>query len=58
MSQKTNLFTQMSHACAVTELQRFPVLRRHLDDVMGKFIRDSVRPAERMINSLIEIEVT
>ncbi|KAK9207791.1 hypothetical protein WN944_000138 [Citrus x changshan-huyou] len=48
---------KMSHACAVTELQRFPVLRRHLDDVMGKFIRDSVRPAERMINSLIEIEM-
>ncbi|KAH9760243.1 dynamin-1-like protein [Citrus sinensis] len=47
---------KMSHACAVTELQRFPVLRRHLDDVMGKFIRDSVRPAERMIDSLIEIE--
>ncbi|KAH9760229.1 dynamin-1-like protein [Citrus sinensis] len=48
---------KMSHACAVTELQRFPVLRRHLDDVMGKFIRDSVRPAERMIDSLIEIEM-
>lgn len=48
---------QMSRACAVTELQRFPVLRRHLADVMGKFIRDGVRPAERMIDSLIEMEV-
>lgn len=48
---------KMSRACAVTELQRFPVLRRHLADVMGKFIRDGVRPAERMIDNLIEMEM-
>lgn len=47
----------MSRACEVTELQRFPVLRRRLDDVMGKFLRDGVRPAEKMIGNLIEMEV-
>lgn len=57
MNQKIILFTQMSRACEVTELQRFPVLRRRLDDVMGKFLRDGVRPAEKMIGNLIEMEV-
>ncbi|KAJ0031269.1 hypothetical protein Pint_12538 [Pistacia integerrima] len=36
---------KMSRACEVTEFQRFPILRRRLDDVMGKFLRDGVRPA-------------
>ncbi|XP_044464031.1 dynamin-related protein 3B-like isoform X2 [Mangifera indica] len=48
---------EMSRACEVTELQRFPVLRRRLDDVMGKFLRDGVRPAEKMIGNLIEMEM-
>lgn len=57
MSGNINLFLQMSRACEVTELQRFPVLRRRIDDVMAKFLRDGVRPAERMIGNLIEMEV-
>ncbi|ONI32971.1 hypothetical protein PRUPE_1G397000 [Prunus persica] len=48
---------KISHACEVTELQRFPVLRKHLDEVMVKFLRDGVEPAERMIGNLIEMEV-
>ncbi|KAH7574035.1 hypothetical protein JRO89_XS03G0242900 [Xanthoceras sorbifolium] len=48
---------KISRACEVTALQRFPVLRRHLDDVMGQFLHDGVRPAEIMIENLIEIEV-
>ncbi|KAJ0089838.1 hypothetical protein Patl1_12617 [Pistacia atlantica] len=48
---------KMSRACEVTEFQRFPVLRRRLDDVMGKFLRDGVRPAEKMIGNLIEMEM-
>ncbi|KAL6295881.1 hypothetical protein ACE6H2_004023 [Prunus campanulata] len=47
---------KISHACEVTELQRFPVLRKHLDEVMVKFLRDGVEPAERMIGNLIEME--
>ncbi|KAI5354059.1 PREDICTED: dynamin-related [Prunus dulcis] len=48
---------KISHACEVTELQRFPVLRKHLDEIMVKFLRDGVEPAERMIGNLIEMEV-
>lgn len=47
----------MSRACETTELQRFPLLRRRMDEVMGKILRDGVIPAERMIENLIEMEV-
>ncbi|CAL9026519.1 unnamed protein product [Prunus brigantina] len=48
---------KISHACEVTELQRFPVLKKHLDEVMVKILRDGVEPAKRMIGNLIEMEV-
>ncbi|KAL7170932.1 hypothetical protein ACSBR2_035736 [Camellia fascicularis] len=48
---------KMSRACEAMEIRRFPVLRRRLDEVMGKFLRDSVKPAERMIGNIIEIEM-
>uniref|UniRef100_F6H3K1 Dynamin-related protein 3A n=1 Tax=Vitis vinifera TaxID=29760 RepID=F6H3K1_VITVI len=47
---------KMSHACEAPEVQRFPVLRRKLEDVMGKFLRDGIKPAERMIGNMIEME--
>jgi dynamin 1-like protein len=47
----------MSRACEVIELQRFPFLRKRMDEVMGKFLRDGIKPAERMIANLIEMEV-
>ncbi|KAE8056222.1 hypothetical protein FH972_013012 [Carpinus fangiana] len=48
---------KMSRACETTELQRFPLLRRRMDEVLGKFLRDGVKPAERMIENLIEMEM-
>ncbi|CAB4289271.1 unnamed protein product [Prunus armeniaca] len=48
---------KISHACEVTELQRFPILRKHLDEVMVKFLHDGAEAAERMIGNLIEMEV-
>ncbi|XP_062022340.1 dynamin-related protein 3A-like isoform X2 [Rosa rugosa] len=47
---------KISHTCEVTELQRFPVLRMRLDEVMVNFLRDGAQPAERMIENLIEME--
>ncbi|KAH0969221.1 hypothetical protein GBA52_028917, partial [Prunus armeniaca] len=47
---------KISHACEVTELQRFPILRKHLNEIMVKFLRDGVEPAERMIGNLIEMK--
>ncbi|XP_038700423.1 dynamin-related protein 3B-like isoform X3 [Tripterygium wilfordii] len=48
---------KIARACRVTELHRFPLLRRCLDEVAGKFLRDGVIPAERMIGNLIEMEM-
>ncbi|XAR69970.1 hypothetical protein NMG60_11001766 [Bertholletia excelsa] len=48
---------KMSHACEMREIQRFPVLRRRLDEVVRKFLQDSVKPAEIMIANMIEMEM-
>ncbi|KAF4358572.1 hypothetical protein F8388_014343 [Cannabis sativa] len=48
---------KISRACEVTDLQRFPKLRRCMDEIMVKFVRDGVKPAERMIRNLIEMEM-
>lgn len=48
---------KMSHRCLFSELQRFPVLRKHMDDVIGKFLRDSLLPAESMITHIIAMEM-
>ncbi|CAK9157402.1 unnamed protein product [Ilex paraguariensis] len=48
---------QMSRACEAFEIRRFPLLRRRLDEVMGKFLRDGVKPAESMICNIIEMEM-
>ncbi|KAG2593869.1 hypothetical protein PVAP13_5NG012673 [Panicum virgatum] len=47
---------KMSHHCLATELQQFPILRRSMDEVIGKFLRDGLKPAESMIAHIIEME--
>ncbi|OEL36803.1 Dynamin-related protein 3A [Dichanthelium oligosanthes] len=47
---------KMSHRCLATELQQFPILRRSMDEVIGKFLRDGLKPAENMIAHIIEME--
>lgn len=48
---------KISRACEVIELQRFPVLRKCLDEVVVNFLREGAKPALRMIENLIEMEV-
>jgi dynamin 1-like protein len=48
----------MSHRCLATELQQFPALRRSMDEVIGQFLRDGLKPAENMIKHIIGMEVT
>nr|CAB3475255.1 unnamed protein product [Digitaria exilis] len=48
---------KMSHRCLATELQQFPILRRSMDEVIGKFLRDGLNPAQSMIEHIIEMEV-
>ncbi|KAI3815319.1 hypothetical protein L1987_14982 [Smallanthus sonchifolius] len=48
---------KMSHRCMVNELQRFPVLRKRIDDVIGNFLRDGLQPSETMIGHIVEMEM-
>lgn len=41
----------------VTELQRFPFLRKRMDEVIGNFLREGLEPSETMITHIIEMEV-
>ncbi|KAD6454285.1 hypothetical protein R6Q59_016095 [Mikania micrantha] len=48
---------KMSHRCMVNELQRFPVLKKRMDDVVGNFLRDALQPSETMIGHIVEMEM-
>ncbi|XP_049376637.1 dynamin-related protein 3A-like [Solanum stenotomum] len=48
---------KISRACETVEMQRFSELRRRLEDVTARFLRDDVKPAERMITNLIDMEM-
>ncbi|KAK9678838.1 hypothetical protein RND81_11G236000 [Saponaria officinalis] len=52
-----NELVKMSHCCMVSELQRYPVLRRRVDEVVGRFLRHSFEPTEHLITALIEMEM-
>ena len=52
-----NFYFQISHRCLTNELQRFPVLRKRLDEVIGNFLREGLEPSETIIGHLINIEV-
>ncbi|KAF2320578.1 hypothetical protein GH714_028433 [Hevea brasiliensis] len=48
---------KISHRCLVNELQRFPVLRKRMDEVIGNFLRDGLEPSETMIGHIVEMEM-
>lgn len=48
---------KISHRCETYELQRFPVLRRRVEEVIANFLREGLAPAETMIWHLIEMEM-
>lgn len=47
----------MSRRCNIHELQRFPVLKKRIVEVMGAFLREGLEPSETMIGHIIEMEV-
>lgn len=47
----------MSHHSMISELHRFPVLKRQIDEVTGQFLRENLQPAESIIAHIIEMEV-
>nr|VDC84035.1 unnamed protein product [Brassica rapa] len=48
---------KISHKCMMNELQRFPVLRKRMDEVIGDFLREGLEPSEAMIGDLIDMEM-
>lgn len=55
---KVPVTLQISHHSETYELQRFPVLRRRIEEVVANFLREGLAPAETMIGHLIEMEVS
>ncbi|KAL7119291.1 hypothetical protein ACP275_02G054500 [Erythranthe tilingii] len=48
---------KMSRRCMVNELQRFPALRKRMDEVIGIFLRQGLEPSETMISHIVEMEM-
>ncbi|XP_057525877.1 dynamin-related protein 3A-like [Amaranthus tricolor] len=48
---------KMSHCCLFNDLQRFPILRKRMDEVINSFLRDGLQPAEAMIAHIIDMEL-
>ncbi|XP_020403927.1 dynamin-related protein 3A isoform X1 [Zea mays] len=48
---------KISHSCLISELQKFPALKKRLSEVVCSFLRDGLRPAETMITHIIEMEM-
>ncbi|EOY29296.1 Dynamin-related protein 3A isoform 1 [Theobroma cacao] len=48
---------KISQACESNGLQRFPSLRRRVNEVVRKFLDAAAKPAESMIGNLIAMEV-
>ncbi|KAI4318454.1 hypothetical protein MLD38_032155 [Melastoma candidum] len=48
---------KICHRCQANELQRFPFLRKRMDEVIGIFLREGLEPSETMIGHIIEMEM-
>ncbi|XP_010518214.1 PREDICTED: dynamin-related protein 3B isoform X2 [Camelina sativa] len=48
---------KISHQCMMTELQRFPVLQKRMDEVIGNFLREGLEPSQAMIRDLLGMEM-
>ncbi|XP_074579116.1 dynamin-related protein 3B-like [Curcuma longa] len=47
----------MSHCCLTSELHHYPVLRKHMDEEITRFLREGLQPAETMISHIIGMEM-
>ncbi|CAI9262962.1 unnamed protein product [Lactuca saligna] len=53
-----NELVKITHSCLVHELQWFPVLKMHINDIAGSFLFEGLQPSQTMIGHLLEMEVT
>lgn len=52
-----NELVKMSHSCLVHELQRFPLLMTHINEIVGNFLLEGLEPSQTMIRHIVEMEV-
>uniref|UniRef100_A0A7N0T170 Dynamin-related protein 3A-like n=1 Tax=Kalanchoe fedtschenkoi TaxID=63787 RepID=A0A7N0T170_KALFE len=52
-----NELLKISHRCMVSELLRFPVMRKRVEEAVGNFLREGLEPSENMIGHIIEMEM-
>ncbi|CAI9272075.1 unnamed protein product [Lactuca saligna] len=52
-----NELVKISHSCLMHELQRFPVLKMHINDIVGSFLFEGLQPSQTMIGHLVEMEI-
>ncbi|KAJ8421751.1 hypothetical protein Cgig2_008871 [Carnegiea gigantea] len=50
------VFSLIYHSCMVSELHRYPVLRKQIDHVVDRFLRDNLDPLENIIGHIIAME--
>lgn len=47
----------MSQSCPVHELQQFPFLKTRINEIVGNFLLEGLKPSQTMIGHLVEMEV-
>ncbi|CAM8923978.1 unnamed protein product [Rhodiola kirilowii] len=52
-----NELLKISHRCMVSELLRFPIMRKRVEEAVGNFLREGLEPSETMIGHIIEMEM-
>ncbi|KAI3518997.1 hypothetical protein L1887_07957 [Cichorium endivia] len=52
-----NELVKISHNCLVHELQRFPVLKMQINEIVGSFLFEGLQPSQTMIGHLVEMEM-
>ncbi|KAI3704391.1 hypothetical protein L1987_74609 [Smallanthus sonchifolius] len=51
-----NELVKMSHNCLVHELERFPLLKTGINEVVGGFLLEGLEPSQTMIGHIVEME--
>ncbi|MFS7954629.1 putative dynamin central domain, dynamin, GTPase region, GTPase effector domain, Dynamin superfamily [Helianthus anomalus] len=51
-----NELVKMSNNCLVHELQRFPLLKTRINEIVGSFLLEGLEPSQTMIGHIVEME--
>nr|XP_043634595.1 dynamin-related protein 3A-like [Erigeron canadensis] len=51
-----NELVKMTHSCRVRELQRFPFLKAHINEIVGNFLHGGLEPSQAIIRHIVDME--